>query len=620
MTSPSDTLLFLGRFHPLLVHLPIGLIVLLAFLELLACLPRLKQANASAGAILALAVPASIFTAACGWLLSLGGGYEDRLLQWHKWSGIGVASLCAAIGLAYWLDLKKLYRLGLFAAFAGVVLASHYGGSLTHGSGYLTHYAPVPLRRLVGGAVTPAPSRNTPGILAEKRVFADVVKPVLEKNCISCHGPEKAKAGLRLDTHPGLLKGSEHGPVLLAGKAADSEMIKRLALPAGQEDHMPPEGKPQPSADDIALLRWWIDAGAPDDKKIGELKLPPAIQQVLERRFSGAQAAAGKVAPVAQPKPLAAVLPVAEKLTDDLNIALSALSPSEPWLQCNASIAGTNFGDANLAALAPLAANMRWLDLAGTAITDAALVQVGAMRHLTRLHLQRTGITDAGIAQLAGLAELESLNLYGTGITEAALATLQRLPKLRQLYLWQTKVTPDAAQAFADARVDKEQITKWEAEIQQLQSQIRDQHMSVDVGAPALAAADPGPIPINTVCPVSGKPADRTKTTVHDGKLVAFCCDDCKASFAKDPKAYQAKLAQFANPPPGDLAVAKPVNTKCPVSGKDVDPTKTSLQDGKVLAFCCSDCKAKFDKDPTPFLAKLGSGTPNTTPPKEQKP
>ena len=94
MTPPSDTLLLFGRFHPLLVHLPIGLIVLLAFLELLACWPRLKKANASAGAILALAVPASIVTAVCGWLLSLGGGYDDRLLQWHKWTGIAVAA-CA---------------------------------------------------------------------------------------------------------------------------------------------------------------------------------------------------------------------------------------------------------------------------------------------------------------------------------------------------------------------------------------------------------------------------------------------------------------------------------------------------------------------------------------------
>jgi len=124
MTPPSDTVLLFGRFHPLLVHLPIGLLVLLAFLELLARWPRFNKANASAGSILALAVPASIVTAVCGWLLSRGGGYENSLLQWHKWTGIAVATMCAGIGLVYWLDLKKLYRWGLVATFAALVGAS----------------------------------------------------------------------------------------------------------------------------------------------------------------------------------------------------------------------------------------------------------------------------------------------------------------------------------------------------------------------------------------------------------------------------------------------------------------------------------------------------------------
>jgi YHS domain-containing protein/uncharacterized membrane protein len=620
VTPPSDTLLLLGRFHPLLVHLPIGLIVGLGLIEVLACRPRLKNANASAGPILAFAVPASVVTAICGWLLSLGGGYDDRLLQWHKWIGIAVAAMCTMIGLLYWLDLKRLYRGGLFATLVVLVWASHYGGSLTHGSDYLTHYAPAPLRALLGGVATPATKQNAPGVLAEQRVFADVIQPVLNKNCISCHGPEKAKGGLHLDTHRGLLKGSEHGPVLVAGKAADSELIRRLALPLGHDDHMPPEGKPQPTADEIALLRWWVDAGVPEDKKIGELKVSAAIQSVLERRFASTGATVGQAAMAVEPKPLAAVLPLADKLTDELNIAVSALSPNEPWLQCNASIAGTNFADADLATLTPLASNLRWLDLAGTGVTDAALTQVGAMRHLTRLHLQHTAITDTGIAHLAGLSELESLNLYSTSVTDAALETLKRLPKLRQLYLWQTKVTPEAAKAFAEGRVDKEQIVQWQAEIEHLQAQIRCQSMTVDAGAPASAAADSGPVPINTLCPVSGKLADRTKTAVHEGKLVAFCCEDCKASFTKDPKPHLAKLAQLANPPPGNLGLAKPINTKCPVSGKDVDMAKTSTHDGKVLAFCCDDCKAKFEHDPTPFLAKQESGTTGDTPSKDQKP
>ena len=73
MNGTPNFVLFLGHLHPLLVHLPIGLILLLAALELLACLPRFKQANANAGIILTLAVPLAIGTAACGWLLSNRG-------------------------------------------------------------------------------------------------------------------------------------------------------------------------------------------------------------------------------------------------------------------------------------------------------------------------------------------------------------------------------------------------------------------------------------------------------------------------------------------------------------------------------------------------------------------
>ena len=619
----SEITLFLGRFHPLLVHLPIGLIVLLAFLELLARSRRFKNANACAGPILAFAAPMAVASAICGLLLSNTGGYDERLLQLHKWTGIAVAALSVGLALLYWLDLKKLYQLGLAAAFVMLVGASHYGGSLTHGKDYLARYAPGPLRALMGGTGKEVPSPATPGALADKRAFAEVVKPVLDNTCVSCHGPEKAKASLRLDAHAELLKGSEHGPVIVAGKTGESELIKRLLLPADHEDHMPPEGKPQPSNEDIALLMWWVETGAPADAKVGELKTSPAVQKVLEKRFgpaTGTAPIAKAGAAAAAPKPLAEVLPLAEKLAEDFGIAVTALSPNEPWLQCNTSLAGTNFTDSALAQLAPLAANLLWLDLAGTGVGDTGLAHVAAMKPLTRLRLERTAITDAGLAALVGLTELESLNLYGTAVTDAGLEKLKDLPKLRRVFLWQTKVTPEAAQAFAAARVDTNQIAQLEQQIRDLQEQVRNQRVSVEIAAPPSLVATPGAIPINTVCPVSSKLADRTKTTIHDGKVIAFCCNDCKATFEKDPKPYLGKLANLANPPPGNLGIAKPINDKCPISGKDVDPTKVCTYEGKLIAFCCADCQAKFAKDPKPVLIKLGLASPEAPAPKQKQP
>src|SRR3954453_16100532 len=130
MSGPPEIVLFFGRLHPLLVHLPIGLIVLLAILEWMARYPRFKNANASARFILALAVPLALFTVLCGWLLSLGGSYGPQLLQWHKWTGISTAAICALAGLFYSLDKKRLYRVCLFSSIAVLIVASHFGGSL----------------------------------------------------------------------------------------------------------------------------------------------------------------------------------------------------------------------------------------------------------------------------------------------------------------------------------------------------------------------------------------------------------------------------------------------------------------------------------------------------------
>jgi mono/diheme cytochrome c family protein len=99
----------------------------------------------------------------------------------------------------------------------------------------------------------------------QRHVFAEVIQPILLQRCSACHGPEKHKADLRVDSLEALLKGGKSGPALVAGQASDSPMIHRLLLPLNDEDHMPPEGKPQPTLAEIVALEWWIDRGAPAD-------------------------------------------------------------------------------------------------------------------------------------------------------------------------------------------------------------------------------------------------------------------------------------------------------------------------------------------------------------------
>jgi uncharacterized membrane protein len=283
--QPPDILLFLGRLHPLLVHLPIGMIVALASLEMAARLPRFKNAAASAGCILVLATPLAVVTAGCGWLLSLGGGYDDQLLAWHKWLGTGTAVGTVVAAVFFQRGKLNAYRASLAVTAMLLMAAGHLGGSLTHGSDYLTHYAPEPVKRMLG--IPSAKKVSPPRSLAELQnlpVFAAVIEPLLENKCVRCHGPQKSKAGLRLDSLAALLAGSDDGAVLMPGDAAQSPMVRRLLLPVDHGDHMPPAGKPQLTAAEITVLQWWVAAGAPETNTLDQLAPPPEVIAALSAR------------------------------------------------------------------------------------------------------------------------------------------------------------------------------------------------------------------------------------------------------------------------------------------------------------------------------------------------
>ena len=91
--------------------------------------------------------------------------------------------------------------------------------------------------------------------------FEAEVLPILEDHCIDCHGDEKQKSALRLDTALGLLRGGESGEALLVGgKSAESYLFKRVST-AVAKDAMPPKGE-RLSAEQVAVLQRWIDEGA----------------------------------------------------------------------------------------------------------------------------------------------------------------------------------------------------------------------------------------------------------------------------------------------------------------------------------------------------------------------
>ena len=488
--------LFVGRLHPLLVHLPIGFLFALAGLELAARVGRFRDVAAARGVVLGATVLAALMSVAAGLMLSTAGGYDPHLLAWHKWTGLTLAAFVIATAAAYAARRRRAYAGLLIATLALLGPASHFGGSMTHGPDYLTAYGPAWLRSAPRSTTRPVVRTVAVADPMRAHLYADVVRPILAADCVSCHGPERSSGLLRLDSPDAIRAGGSTGPGVVAGNPDASLVVQRMLLPTSNSHHMPPAEGPQPGDDAVAAVRWWVAAGATD--AVTADAHPTAEQTALLDRLLGV---APKPAPaVVTAKPLDQ-LSAEIAAADKAGIACEPIAAGQPWLYCNAT-RHRPFADADLAVLAGIAGNVRSLNLAGTAVTDAGMAAVAALPNLAELHLERTRVTDAGLRRLAPLANLEYLNLYGTPVTAAGLDALKPLPALRRVYVWQTKVTPAAAAAFAAEKVDPLKARALERQIAELQEQIRRQHVDVIGGAttapstrPAEAVTDGGPRP-----------------------------------------------------------------------------------------------------------------------------
>lgn len=255
-----------GRLHVALVHFPVALLIVAAALEAWALVRSRGRGELSraAGACVALGAVAAVFAAATGWLLAgLPAGHTD--VEWHRWLG----SATAAGALVAWAvrpraegqplrPARARAHLAVLAAVASsTVVAGHMGGSLTHGSGYLTELWPRLLRRPPSHQPAPTPTaraRSGPQTPFE-RAWA-----VLEERCVECHGPDKRKGWLRLDSRPAALAGGKHGPAIVPGDAQGSYLVARI-YGRPPDDPMPPD---DPLTDEqVRAIEAWIDDGAP---------------------------------------------------------------------------------------------------------------------------------------------------------------------------------------------------------------------------------------------------------------------------------------------------------------------------------------------------------------------
>jgi uncharacterized membrane protein len=452
--SPTENQLFLGRLHPLLVHLPIGFLLLTVVLEGLSRTRRFVRLRHAVPLALVMSAIGALGAVLAGYLLAESGGYSGALVGWHGRLGISVAVgslLAAALHYAAVARRERRLRVAYSAVLAGtvglVVAAGHLGGTLTRGPDYLTEYLPAPLAALA--TLLPSGEARTAAAFTypdEAVIYEHLVAPVLRERCVSCHGPDKQKGDLRLDSPEAIAAGGTSGPVLVPGRAAESRMVRRVWLPAGHEDVMPPRGRQPLPAVEAELLRWWIDEGASFDAEVGRSTPPAGVLAILEQVAGPAEE---RVSPVLRNE-VAAADSAAVAAARAAGVALRPVARGSHYLRAACAGAAADCGGEQLRALLPLADHVVELDLSGTAIEDADLETVARLHRLTRLSLDRTAVGDPGLARLDTLRHLEYLNLYGTAVTDAGLAALEPLTSLRSLYLWRTGATAGGAARLAE--------------------------------------------------------------------------------------------------------------------------------------------------------------------------
>ncbi|MCR9247868.1 MAG: hypothetical protein NXI31_22800 [bacterium] len=256
--DPSPWLQALGRSHPVVLHLPLGLLPGMVLLEFGAAILRRDNPRGAVATLAWLCGICAALATVSGLLLAGENSSEGELVGNHKIAGIVLSVVCVLAAVASCFQKRTAFRVLLLVAFAVMVPTGHLGGSITHGEDFL--FEPFDQQKPPQPADTPD-SDNTPPTAAQSE-FQRVIEPILERTCTKCHNPDKTKGELLLTTKAGILAGGEYGPVIVPGNPDESPLLQRCLLPIDDDEHMPPEGKPQPTESEIEALRQWIAGGA----------------------------------------------------------------------------------------------------------------------------------------------------------------------------------------------------------------------------------------------------------------------------------------------------------------------------------------------------------------------
>ena len=413
-----------GRLHPLLLHFPIVLLLLAMLMDIFRYRPAFQAEKTYQDMALLLWLSGALLaaiTAIMGLFLSREPGYSGTELQWHRWLGVGIVFLATVIYVFRndaWYDAGMAKKASAILALF-LIIGGHLGGDLTHGEDFIL----APVLKPKGPTIP----------IDQALVYRDVVQPIFESKCISCHNSDKMKGGLMLTEEKVIMKGGKDGRIIVPGQPQISLLLQRIHLQEDDKNHMPPVGKPQLSAAEQAVLYHWIKENASFNTKVAALPASDSLRLASVPFLKSAESVEEKYDFAA----------VDEKTIQKLNnnyrviVPVAAGSPALAVDIYNRSV----YTSKTLEDLSPIKKQIISLNLDKMPVKDEQLKTIAQFENLRTLNLDGTDITGNTLHNLSSLKFLRSLSLAGTRMADGAFDQLNSFKSLKQVVVWNTGLT-----------------------------------------------------------------------------------------------------------------------------------------------------------------------------------
>jgi hypothetical protein len=408
-TKSTTILLWFGKLHPLVLHFPIviGIVLVIYFLFFQ---NRPLEENTEKLVLVGNALTASI-VALLGLFLSKQDAYTATTLNLHKWGGLSIAFISCL--LIYLKNIPSSYKKIIALIYLFVLLFfTHQGALLTHGENALSIPTPV----VVAEEVKTVDSSLT--------VYEKAIEPILAQKCVSCHGPSKIKGELQLQSPELIVKGGKDGNILNGIQNEEALLLQRIHLPNADEKHMPPDGKLQLTLEELTLLTKWVKAGGNFTKKISELGKTDSLS-ILAMAYKAPTKGSG----------------------ENKNNAPDLKQYNSSYLTVNYLFNGSEEIEVNffqssfykkeqLSSLVKIKDKIVNLNMQGMPLTKEDLAIIVQFTHLKKLNLNYTKLTLNDLEPLKTMTSLKNLSICGMELNQNSLTKFLEKSPFSEIHIW----------------------------------------------------------------------------------------------------------------------------------------------------------------------------------------